>query len=1335
LPLSTQRSLDAFSGRIQIIDWLKNIANMQILTPHGYASVASKVLNESRLALIYCHFLYHSHAKKYITESNIVSLCQALPVVDNFGRVIKQRKCLLVPADGSKWVTLIGTNSWKSQYYVELSADYSFSGRYAGNYTSEGQLLKFLKTYAQAADIPFLRPPNSSFPTVSSSLAMKNALLLLQWIRNLRLESVDLPRNFLNCISNGKWLKTSLGYESPLGTFLSSAVWGSKLLVQFIFAGVPIIDEEFYGNRINAYKEELMVIGVQVEFANASIHIGNQPLCTEDAILLLQWIRHLRSSGIQLPKNFLGNIKDGKWLMTSSGYNAPSQSFLLSSEWTNLRQIISELAVVPLIDQEFYGNKISSYKEELRSIGVRLEFSYASVDVATEPLTMENAILLLQYIRNLRLRCVHLPQKFLSFISNRKWLKTSLGHSSPLGSFLLSAEWEKFPQIQSILADVHIIDQDFYGNEMKNYKGELRVIGVQFEFVDAAVHICNHLLSISTTKAFSRANMLALLQSIRFLNENNKTPHVIEQMKNGCWVKTLIGRRSPLNAILFNSEWENASAISILPFIDTAFYGVDIADFRSELRLFGVVVDFKKNYQLVVDNFRFSIDTITPGATILMLKCIRYVEECHDFVERLKDLRWVKTNVGFRAPHETFLIDDDWKCLLEVIGKTPLLDLEFYGDEIKLYKEELCKTGVIAGFKEASKKVVCHVKKLVNTCITKERAFALLRCYSDLTTRHGRLPVALANFMQRERWLHTTFGFRSPKEAILFSSEWESIALVSCLPFVDDSDAQYGLGKEIYCYSNELKALGAKTRLEQGAAFVISGLRIPTDPSAVTPQAVISLLKCIRIWRQNGSDLPKSFMSAINLKWVKTTAGYRHPNGCVLFGSVCSSHVYRDDGPFVDEVFYGQELVSYESELQKIGVNVDPRAGCACGLMAQHLKGLSNADAISRIYSYLEVYCWKPRFTSDDWIWIPRAANQGQWVNPASCVLYDTHGLFGSQLYVLVKWYNSKLLRYFNTAFGVKHRPTVSDYCKLWSMWQGSNSTLTQKECVAFWEFFGKNWSTDMGKFIAECVDKVPVSSGDQILLLEKQDVFIPDDLLLEDLFKKQAQKPLFVWYPSTSLPCLSPARLNDIYSSIGVQKISKSVASDQYDHLEIESVTLVHKGTVIKLGLLKIVLAFLADPILDISVEKRHEMVTSLTNVAVYETRGPLNVSYQVGLSSGRSLHVTCARFFRWERESSRLFVTEADEPGSMTYAMKMEYALCFAEEISKGLLSENKERIPALAELVRTGFLLEFDVPAVQILLNLKNLRLFEQDEQFLLKLSQHCDDGLGGPSPSYV
>ena len=92
------------------MDWLRNIVNMQILTPHEYASTASKALNKSGLALIYCHFLYHSHTKKYITERIIVNLCQVLPVVDNFGKVIKLRKSLLDPADGSKWVRVIGTN-------------------------------------------------------------------------------------------------------------------------------------------------------------------------------------------------------------------------------------------------------------------------------------------------------------------------------------------------------------------------------------------------------------------------------------------------------------------------------------------------------------------------------------------------------------------------------------------------------------------------------------------------------------------------------------------------------------------------------------------------------------------------------------------------------------------------------------------------------------------------------------------------------------------------------------------------------------------------------------------------------------------------------------------------------------------------------------------------------------------------------------------------------------------------------------------------------------------------------------------------------------------------
>ncbi|XP_024310272.1 uncharacterized protein LOC104584869 [Brachypodium distachyon] len=1094
VPLNTQRSLDAFIRRTKVMEWLQNIVKIEILTLYEYASAAAEALTEAQLALVYSHFLYHSHAKKYITEGSISNLCHKMPVVDNFGHMIAKRNILLVPAERSKWFTLIGTNPWRSQNYIELSTDYKSSGTYARNYTPGGQLITFLRKYAQAVDVPYMHPPNASFPSVSYPLPMGNALLLLQWIRNIRSSNVQLPQNFFSCIRNGRWLKTSLGYKSPSVSFLSGAGWGSKLHVQFVFADVPIIDEEFYGNKMSTYKEELRVIGVQFEFVNAHVHIGNQPLTKENAILLLQWIRSLRSRGVQLPQNFLSSIRTGKWLKTSIGYNSPSRSFLSNTQSESLRQIISRLADVPIIDQEFYENKLSAYKEELRAIGVQFD------------------------------------------------------------SF---------------------------------------------------------------------------------------TPDV--------------------------------------------------------------------------DNFKICTDSFTPDVSILILKCIRYAKVSQDLVKELKELRWVKTDLGFRAPPGTFLIDNDSKCLLKIVDELPLLDLHFYGGEIRTYEGELRKVGLIVGFKEVSKAIVWRVKKLLRASYSmKEMVFSMLECYRELRNNHEKLPVDLVNCMRHERWLHTSLGFRSPEEAILFSSEWSHISLVSSLPFIDDyNDSQYGLGNDIYSYRDELMALGSKIELEQAAAFVLSGLRIPNDASAVTPEAVVSLLKCIRSWMKYGFSLPDNFMSAVNVKWVKTTAGYRHPNECLLFGSLCSSLVQRDDGPFIDEVFYGQEVLSYESELQTLGV-VNARSGCA--LMAQHLKLLSDTDTISRIYSYLEAFHWKPRTrnVNDNWIWIPDGSDKGQW---GSCVLYDRNNIFGSELHVLVKWYDHKLLRYFNTVFGVKRHPTLGDYCKLWGVWQIKNSPLSFQDCSSFWEFISKQWSTEMGKYLAMLITKFPVRSGDHILLIDKQDVFIPDDLLLEDLFNRQAEQPLFVWYPSASSSLLSPAKLNDIYSSIGVQKISMAVSREESNGLQLDAVTIVHNGTVIKPGLLRIVLAFLADPILEIAAEKRHGMVACLTNILVYETSTPLTVSYQVGLSLSRSMVVKSARLFHWERENSRLIVRKHNGSGLMDNTAKIEYASYFAEEISKGLLFERKHLIPALVDLLRTGFLLDFEIQAVKVLLKLKNLRLFEEDQEFLL------------------
>lgn len=70
----------------------------------------------------------------------------------------------------------------------------------------------------------------------------------------------------------------------------------------------------------------------------------------------------------------------------------------------------------------------------------------------------------------------------------------------------------------------------------------------------------------------------------------------------------------------------------------------------------------------------------------------------------------------------------------------------------------------------------------------------------------------------------------------------------------------------------------------------------------------------------------------------------------------------------------------------------------------------------------------------------------------------------------------------------------------------------------------------------------------------------------------------------------------------------------------------------------------------------------------------------------------------------------------GSLSSTERIEYATGLSEEISKGLLFERTDQVAALAELLKLGSLLDFDVPAVQHLLKLKNLRLLEDDELFV-------------------
>ncbi|XP_065022895.1 uncharacterized protein LOC135648851 [Musa acuminata AAA Group] len=937
----------------------------------------------------------------------------------------------------------------------------------------------------------------------------------------------------------------------------------------------------------------------------------------------------------------------------------------------------------------------------------------AAFTTVYSPLTKENAFLLLEWIRNIKSGGINKLQKFLNCIRTGSWLKTSIGYKPPSESFLPSSEWGNLLQISSVLVDIPLINQEFYGKNIWDYTEELKVIGVRFEFQQASKYIGQHLMDLAAHSTLTRGNVYSLLKLIRYLREKQLSPvDLIQSVKGGRWLQTSHGYKTPSESILLDSEWTIASQVSSLPLIDTNLYGEEIVDYKTELDLLGVLVGFNKNFQLVVDNFKMPTSFTSSHATIFILKCIRHARAPDKLIEKTRQMKWLKTHLGYKTPRESFLVASE-VCLLNVVNGVPIIDEGFYGSGIRSYKEELKKIGVGVDIDDLSKVIATQLKQLVaSSSVTSKNVLALLACYRKM----GRtFPTDLLAFTHHEKWLHTRLGFRSPKDSILLDTEWESISSIASLPLIDGNSSFYGHSNEIYNYKNELKDFGVVMDFKRGAEFVIKGICIPKNPSVITRANVLSLLKCIHNLKGKMEVLPNEFMKSISKSWLKTTTGYKSPGECLLFDPKWG--LQREDGPFIDNEFYGSEITSYKNQLKEIGVIVDATGGCL--LIARHIKFHSDITAVSRVYMHLSEFKWEPENEAADWIWIPSGSGGGQWVSSSSCILYDKNHMFGSQLCVLDKYYETKLLGFFTTILGVRHGPNIQDYCKLWCSWEASLHHPTVLQCSAFWEFIAKHWNAKTEKLLLGCISKLPVQKNNEIMLSNKQDVFIPDDLLLKDLFDKCSDEAIFIWYPSTSTPALSRANLNKIYISIGARTISEAVEKDESFTAEGANVREVDPGSLVsKDGLLRIVLAFLCDTSLATSSAERHRIVNNLCNLQVSELDEPITVSYKLSLATGKNLIVKASKMFRWEKDNAKLFVQSID--GSKRKRGSIQFATFFADVISQGLLFEMSDQIAALSELIRLGCLLDFEEDAVEFLLKTKNLQLFAEDEELLSSVS---------------
>ncbi|XP_023637923.1 uncharacterized protein LOC17887094 [Capsella rubella] len=722
MPQTTRTAFKACSKKETIVNWLKENIKVVNLSISDYAKRLRENLNgDKRLVVAYAHFLHHSISKDVLSEEEAVKCCKDMPLVDNYKNVNTNRNGVLVPASVGKWVSLVGSNPWRHNGYIELSEEYLSFDRFAGLRSNKSDLLEFLKYYVKAGDIPDIEPPNAAIPALSGSLKKENVLLLLEWIKwNRR----ALGSNFLGSVRGGSWLRTTMNgisdYRPPCQSFYHTSSWGSILQNGSILVDIPLVDRSFYGKEIENYKDELKTAGVMFEFSEACTFVGNHlmsltetsTLSSANVFSILKFIRYLREKRLP-PDDFIDAVKYGQWLKTTSGYRSPDGAVLFSQEW----KAASLISDIPFIDRDFYGEvSLNGFKEELKLLGVVVELpnnhSLVVSHLNTSKLnylTPDAMLLVLECLRHLS------PQKLINALRNSQGFRTKKnGFKSPAECFIPDPEWSC---LLSVFDCFPLMDDDFYGSRIFSYKEELKQIGVKLQFEDAVREFLRTFKQKATSSGLTRSTASSLLSCYRkLMDSSHKMPaELMSSLKDFQWLHTKLGDfRAPKDCILFDSDWEHLRLIANLPFIDDSsnWYGKSIHDYKKELKDLGVTVELKEGMSHVVSSLSLPDPSrITPASALSLVKCIsfllkdRFSDLFKNFLEKVSG-KWLKTHAGYRSPSECLLFDSSWK--LEP-RDGPFINEEYYGTELKSFRQELINIGVGHDSAKACQLLASHV--------------------------------------------------------------------------------------------------------------------------------------------------------------------------------------------------------------------------------------------------------------------------------------------------------------------------------------------------------------------------------------------------------------------------------------------------------------------------------------------------------------------------------------------------------------------------------------------------------------------------------------------------
>ncbi|KAF3438505.1 hypothetical protein FNV43_RR21267 [Rhamnella rubrinervis] len=586
------------------------------------------------------------------------------------------------------------------------------------------------------------------------------------------------------------------------------------------------------------------------------------------------------------------------------------------------------------------------------------------------------------------------------------------------------------------------------------------------------------------------------------------------------------------------------------------------------------------------------------------------------------------------------------KRLMHLAASSTLTKSEYYGEEILCFKTELQLLGVVVAFSENHQLVINYLKPPSSLTYLANEAFLLILECMHLSNSSEKLVKAL----QGTKCLKTNVGYKSPSESLLSHTEWGGLLQVfNGLPLIDRNF----YGNRIYSYTTELKRMGVVVEFEEAAKVFARSFR-----NMLRKLPLEEKIQLKDTPHKFPTDLKKCILEE---KWLRTRLGdYRSPRDCILFGPDWESISSITLLPFIDDSdkYYGKKIHEFKKELKRMGAVVEFKDGAQFVVNGLYLPQDPSCITAASALSFLEC----------------------------------------------IRTLLSEKTNSFPDAF--MKSPCFEDYFQLWKAWESSGRMLSHAECCNFWGFVSRHWSSKTEKTLADGLVKVPVSSGrDGILLSNKKDVFIADDLQLKDLFQQFSPHPIFVWYPQPSLPRLSRTKLLEMFQKIGVRTISESVQKEEISTLKGNDQSEKDWSSLYWVFLRALPSKW---------KQKGGKSCQGLLNLTITETVEPVTVSYNLSLSSVESINVRASRMIRWDRESSKLLSMKMDRSKGHKYII--EFATCFSEVISEGLLWDNGDHMYELTELIKLAFVLEFNEEAVAFLMKSKNLEIFMEDEEFL-------------------